>query len=341
MRMPCLFENFFMVRRIPFLRRIVQAGFAFFSLYVGCRFYLFYEWAVGNTQNFVPRSPAVEGFLPISALLGLKKFVLTGEYDPVHPAGLTIFLAALTIAFLFRKGFCGWICPVGFASNMAEKAGARFKVQRRPPLWLDYLLLTPKYLLLAFFCFLILWKMNLEQIAAFQQSPYNQVAAGKMLLFFLDPSRLAWGVLLFLFLVSFVLGNFWCRCLCPYGALLGLLALISPFRVRRDAVQCIDCKKCEQACPGSIRIADKKKMWTSECVGCMECIAVCPKKDCLSLAVAGSREVPVLFLPLLVLAVFFLFWLAAEWSGHWQSAVPLADLKRFYGMLLSLPHPGI
>ena len=93
--------------------------------------------------------------------------------------------------------------------------------------------------------------MSLEAIIAFQRAPYNLVADGKMLLFFLAPSGLAAGVLLFLVLVSFFVRNFWCRYLCPYGALLGLLAFMSPVKVKRVAETCIDCQKCEKVCPGS------------------------------------------------------------------------------------------
>jgi len=183
--------------------------------------------------------------------------------------------------------------------------------------------------------------MNLEQITAFQRSPYNMVAAGKMLSFFLAPSRLAGGVLLFLCLASLVVRNFWCRYLCPYGALLGLVALFSPLRVRRDAEQCIDCRKCEKVCPGAIKVAEKTEVWSSECVGCMECVGVCPREDCLTLSGPGRVRLPVPVQPLLVLTVFFLFWAAAFLSGHWQSVVPPAELKHFYGMMFSLPRAGI
>lgn len=118
---------------LPSIRRTVQAGFTLFCLYAGWQFYWFYQWAIGASATYVARPPAVEGFLPISALVSLKRLVLTHQYDPIHPAGLTIFLAALSLGLLLRKGFCGWICPVGFASNLAELAGRRLKVNITPP----------------------------------------------------------------------------------------------------------------------------------------------------------------------------------------------------------------
>jgi len=60
-------------------------------------------------------------------------------------------------------------------------------------------------------------------------------------------------------LISFVLRNFWCRYLCPYGGLLGLLALISPFQIKRNPETCIDCKKCERVCPSSIHITKEQQ----------------------------------------------------------------------------------
>jgi ferredoxin len=321
------------------LRILVQAGFTIFCLYAGYRFYLFYLWGTNQTTTYAARPPSVEAFLPISALVGLKRLVLTGKYDMIHPAGLTIFLAALFIGLLLRKGFCGWICPVGFTSNLAEKAGKKLKILWQPPLWLDLPLLSLKYILLFFFLYLIAWKMTLDQIESFHTSPYNLAVDAKMLLFFLDPSGLAAGIMLFLVAVSFVIRNFWCRYLCPYGALLGLLALAGPFQVKRDRKTCIDCKKCEKTCPASIRLTTKNTIRTGECIGCTECISVCPVEDCLTLSLPFHRKNSILILPAAILGIYFIFYGIALLTGHWYSEVPPEVMKKFYAIIADLPHP--
>jgi polyferredoxin len=321
------------------LRWLVQGGFTLFTLYAGVRFYQFYQWALGNSETYVARPPSVEGFLPIGALVSLKRLLLTGEYDRIHPAGLTIFIAALVIGLLLRKGFCGWICPVGFTSNLAERLARKLKLLRRPPLWLDYPLLSLKYLLLGFFVYLILLKMNLQAIEAFSNTPYNLAVDARMLLFFLEPSATTLWVMGGLVFASFFLRNFWCRYLCPYGALLGIMAWFGPLKIRRDQETCINCKKCEKACPGEIRVAEKTLVNSPECLGCLECVAACPVNDCLQVSAYGRRPLPALALPLGVVGLFLLFWVGAVATGHWHSAVPLDLLKKYYLLAQDLAHP--
>ena len=54
----------------------------------------------------VQRPPGIEAFLPISSLISLKYWILTGIINPIHPSGLVIFVLILGSAILFKKGFC-------------------------------------------------------------------------------------------------------------------------------------------------------------------------------------------------------------------------------------------
>jgi ferredoxin len=143
----------------------------------------------------------------------------------------------------------------------------------------------------------------------------------------------------FLLVASFFSRNFWCRYLCPYGALLGILALVSPVRIKRDRGLCIDCHKCEKVCPGSIPVAAKESVNSPECLGCLECVAACPVDDCLTVSVYGRRKLPTLLLPLGILTVFFTLWAWAQLSGHWQSEIPMDVLQVYYQESRVLSHP--
>ncbi len=326
--------------RLSLLRLSCQSLFALFCLFIGWQFYSFYLWALDPiTHQYVARPPSVEAFLPLGALVSLKRLFLGAEFDTIHPAGLTIFIAALLISLFLRKGFCGWICPVGFFSNMVERFSKKTRILLSLPAWIDIPLLSLKYLLLGFFSYLILWNMGLEDLTDFHRSSYNLISDAKMLHFFLHPSTLAGSIMLGILLISFVLRNFWCRYLCPYGGLLGILALISPFQVKRAPETCIDCKKCEDACPSSIRITRKTTVRNAECIGCLECVQVCPAQKCLTLAVPGTKDTNLLLLPGLLLGLFFTCYIIALISGHWYSHVPNEVFQHYYQLIDTIGHP--
>jgi polyferredoxin len=321
------------------IRMMVQLSFSVFCLVVGYRFHQFYRWAIGQTEIYSARPASVEAFLPIGALLGLKRLVLTGIWDAIHPAGLAIFISAMILAILLRKGFCGWICPIGFASNVLEKLGRKLGWGFSLPRWLDYPLLGIKYLLLGFFGYIILWKMNVAAIEAFLASRYNLVSDAKMLLFFLYPSVLTLQVLGILILSSLVIRNFWCRYLCPYGALLGLGAIFSPFQVKRCASLCVDCRRCDKICPVSIQVSQNGIIRHPECIGCMECVEVCPQKNCLTVAAPGRKRISIFAYPIMIIGLFMLVWATAVITGHWQTQVPLEVFRELYPTAASALHP--
>lgn len=313
------------------LRGLVQAAFTLFCLYVGWTFFWFVSWARGASPDFVPRPPAVEAFLPISALMGLKRLVMTGQWDPVHPAGLAILVAALVMSWLFRKGFCAYVCPVGFISGLLEKLGRRIGLARTPPRWLAVPLHGLKYLLLGFFLYTTFFGMSLFAAERFMRSSYNITADARMLDFFVHPSAAALAVLGALLVLCIVWRNFWCRFLCPYGALLGLAAFFSPLGVRRDPATCVDCGRCSQACPMGIPVHERISVGSPECIGCAECVGACPVPDCLNVS-AGRRRLPFWIVVAGCVAVLLGVWIVARVTGHWDAAMPQDMLRRMYSM---------
>ncbi len=329
---------------LPTVRWAVQGSYLLFFVLVGIEFHSFYRQIVSGGPVTAGRPPAVEGFLPISALVGLKHFLLTGRYDEVHPAGLTILIAAILSSFLARKVFCSWVCPVGGISRALEWTGRRilWRRQKRDTLvnrWADRCLISLKYLLLGFFFWAILWKMDGEAIHRFLHTPYNYAADAKMLLFFTDISRTAGITLVLLVVLSVVVKNFWCRYLCPYGALLGMVSWMSPQRVVRDEAACIDCRACTRGCPVEISVHEKTSVWTPECTGCMTCVTSCPVKECLTVTRKGERSLSPYLIPLAGLGTIYLLWGVSRLTGHWHTKVPLSTFSEVYRIASTLVHP--
>jgi polyferredoxin len=140
------------------------------------------------------------------------------------------------------------------------------------------------------------------------------------------------AVILVLVALSVVVENFWCRFLCPYGALMGIASAVSPAKIRRDAEACIDCGKCNKACPSHLPVDRLVQVRSVECTGCMECVAVCPAENALQMALmprraetATARWKQRALKPRVVAAVlavvFFGLIGAARLTGHWQTNI--------------------
>ena len=238
-------------RYVQPLRILIQFCYLGFILWLGMRFCQFVLYVrSGGTAPFVSRPPGIEGFLPISGLLGTSSWLQGGGINPVHPAAVVIFLTVLAVSFLLRRSFCSWICPVAAISECSWKGG--FKLLRRNlrlPRWLDIAMRGIKYLLLLFFLYTVAVVMSPEAMQAFIYSDYHKVADVRLLDFFRHLSPTALGIILFLLAASALVRNPFCRYLCPYGALLGLVALLSPTRVTRNLERCVSCGVCSQVCP--------------------------------------------------------------------------------------------
>ena len=311
---------------VQLLRKLVQGAFLLLCCWIGVEFWLFMRWGASLGQRvYVPHPPGAEGFLPISALLSLKLWLVSGTISAIHPAGLFIFLAVLLTGLLLKKAFCSWLCPVGTLSEGLWKLGAKlFGRNLRLPRWLDYPLRGLKYLLLGGFLW-VTWRMDGPELAGFLASPFNVVADLKMYLFFLHLSGFALGVILGLALLSLVIPNLWCRYLCPYGALLGALSLLSPLRITRAAASCVDCGLCTKACPAGIQVHRAGRVGQDECTACLSCVTACPVPGTLSLRGPVGKAVPGWVFAVLVLGLFLAVTGLARLTGHWRNAVSRAE----------------
>jgi polyferredoxin len=200
------------------------------------------------------------------------------------------------------------------------------------PKWLDIPLRGLKYALLAFFVFIV-FTMPAMGLGNFLASPFGIVADVKMLNFFRYMGTMGMVVVLVLVVLSVLVQNFWCRFLCPYGALMGIVSALSPVKIRRDAEACIDCGKCNRACPSQLLVDRLVQIRSVECTGCMECVAVCPAENALQMALMPRKSEATtvarwrgrVLKPQVIAAVlaivFFGLIGAARATGHWQTNI--------------------
>ena len=308
------------------LRRSFQLAFLGLNLWIGIQFYFWVRCIESGTTASVARPAGVEGWLPIEGLMQARYVLLTRQLPRLHPAAFFLFTAFVLSSLLFRKSFCSWLCPVGTLSEFLWKLGRRlFGRNVCFPAWLDLPLRSLKYLLLAFFAYAV-GMMSAAAIADFVASPYGIVIDVRMLNFFRFLGPTAALVIAFLVLASLLIQNFWCRHLCPYGALMGLAAALSPLRITRNEGACIDCGKCAKACPSSLPVDKLLQIRSAECTSCLECVAVCPARDALAMSLiaprALRRPIPEWIIGAAIAVIFLSLVAYAKWTGHWETRLP-------------------
>jgi len=322
------------------IRLTIQIAFILLNIVLGVQFYRFVRfYENGGIGQGFSRPAGVEGYLPIAGLMNLKAALLTGEIPKLHPAGMFLIVCFLVVSFVFRKTFCSWLCPVGTLSEYLWKLGR--KLLRRNlylPRKLDIGLRGLKYLLLGFFLWAV-YSMSPRDIHAFLESPYGLIADVKMLNFFRFLGETGLIVVGVLMLLSMVIQNFWCRYLCPYGALMGLAALFSPLKITRNTETCIDCAKCAKACPSQLPVDRLITIKSAECTGCLECVAVCPADKTLVFATPKKKAVPAWAVAAGIAGIFFGTVGYAKVAGRWNSDIPSQVYQRLIPHAEEATHP--
>jgi polyferredoxin len=313
------------------LRYAVQLAFLLLTVYIGYQFYEFVQQFLSPAHAVVKRPASVDAFLPIGGLMAFKYFLFTGIVEPVHPAGLIMFIAIVGVSLAAKKGFCGWICPIGTISQYAWMLGEKiFGRNFRMGRYADISLRSLKYILLALFLLLIGVAMAPNMILLFFITDYYKLVDVRMMKFFTDMTTVTMAVLGALVVLSVFFKNFWCRYLCPYGALLGLVSRLSPLKVRRNEAHCTHCSACTKHCPALIDVEKKEVMKSEECFGCLTCVSRCPSAGAIELTAKVGKKTgivrPYLLPVILVLLFYFIIGIGMA-ADKWDSKIPYEEYQ--------------
>lgn len=205
-------------------------------------------------------------------------------------------VAVVPLTLAAGRFFCGWMCSFGALQDLLSAVS--LKLLRRKffvPERADRALKSLKYLLLAaliavpaagwsFFSPANPWSA-FAALFEFGKLPSLPQAARGLLPGFL----LLFGILL----GSFFLPRFFCRYLCPLGAVLSLVSLPRITVVRKPRKNCEKCRLCARECPMGIPLGRKDAVRSGECIACFRCQSACPRGNAV-LAVSDTEIRPAL-----------------------------------------------
>ena len=171
---------------------------------------------------------------------------------------LIVIVFTVVTALLWGRIFCSSLCPFGALQDFITRIFPK-QFRYQVPQAIHDLAIHVKYAILAF---LVMMALAYSDLSLFQYfEPFGTV-------FYISRSMVLWAIAAGFLLGAVFIPRFYCRYACPLGASLGVVSLLSPFRIKR-VQQCDVCKVCEHACPtGAIRgpAIDFK-----ECVRCDIC----------------------------------------------------------------------
>ncbi len=246
-------------------------------------------------------------FFRLDPLASLGAMLASRSWIP----GLALALVTVGLTLVFGRVWCGWLCPLGTLLEWVRFRQAKFQPVTLSPRWrivknaillvslagaffgsLSLLALDPLAILTRTATVAILPALNYA-VTAIEAALYpvaflQPVLDGLEVLWRgpvlpVEPpvysQNVAIGALFVgLFALNALADRFWCRYLCPLGALLGLLAKVAPLRPAIGGA-CNRCARCVDACRlGAILATPGYTIVPGECTVCLDCLAVCPEQ---------------------------------------------------------------
>jgi len=224
--------------------RILKTGFVCPFLYChGCPFAAF-GCPIGVIQNFI-----VYGRFPFFAVGSL------GVYG-----------------MFFGRVFCGWACPFGALHDLLAMGGRR-KIRARPYWYVKYVSLFLVIALTWYFLDTVFCKFC-PSGSLFAAIPFRILypGFGAGLFFYIHILTLILTIAL-----ALVISRFWCRYICPLGAIAGTFNKLSLLTIQLDKQKCKKCVVCLEECP--MGISEPESIGSStDCILCGKCVEKCPEK---------------------------------------------------------------
>ena len=234
-------------------------------------------WFTGFRGTDARLPGAVRIFLETDPLVGIANALSTHALY----RGLLWGLAVLIPTFFLGRFYCGWICPLGTLNHLASCIRSRAKSGRhgidanRWHRWQNL-----KYcLLIVLLVTAVLGGALVGLVDPISLLVRSAAVSVWPALGLAKPFRQAVPVALILLAIlalNLRITRFWCRALCPLGALLGAASRWSALGLEKHAGNCADCNRCLLHCQGGDDPIPGAPWRKAECHLCMNCVADCP-----------------------------------------------------------------
>jgi polyferredoxin len=256
---------------IKVTRRLFQ------TFFLGASILLLVKFLAGVPTRTVEYYCPMGGIVSIWGLIQRQHFICV-----LNEMNVSLGLALLVSVVLVKKGFCGWVCPLGAlfegAAWLRRKTLGRERL--RVPDRLDSGLVYLRYVVLAL---IVILTYRASELVFRGYDPFYILFTGGRGHGTLPVVSMI--VLAGILAAAFIFEMSWCRYLCPLGAVMSPLARVGLFKVRRNPETCSACGACDRACPHRIGVSRLTRVTNVDCTNCLECVSRCPVPGAMDLGI--------------------------------------------------------
>jgi polyferredoxin len=221
---------------------------------------------------------------------------------------IVLFVIVIIVTLIAGGVFCGWLCPMGTVQDWIFKLGQKlgFK-ERKIPVKVDKYLVWLKYVVLALIMFATYKAVKLVFV---EFDPYRAIFHMSI------ETEIAIILIGLIIILSLLFRRFWCKYLCPLGAIVLPLSKLGLIKVRKNDA-CTGCNLCMKNCPMTLQ-----NIGDVGCNNCMECITDCPSASKSIDVKIGRKNINVshAIIPIVGVTLAVVLVLAAIGTGTWDTA---------------------
>ena len=229
--------------------------------------------------------------LAFSEMRDIYLAILAGNFNLSLIVKAVEVITVIPITVILGRFFCGWICAFGTFNDFIYLVSNKvFKIKFNVNEKLDSILKLLKYILLLFIVYFI-WTKGSTLFDT--SSPWDAFAQMPQFSDALSQYTVGSIFLTIIVLGSMFIERFFCRYLCPLGAIFAVTSRFRIFDILKKRDKCGKCRLCTNSCSMGIPMYKHDKIKSTECINCFKCIDACPRKNTKA-EVCGEHVSPML-----------------------------------------------
>ena len=216
--------------------------------------------------------------MTFSELKTVYQMIIGGNFNFLQAfPSLVEFIAVMLLTIVMGRWFCGWLCAFGAYNDLIYFISKKvFKVKFKVNEKVDSILKYVKYVVLIFII-IVSWTMGSNILES--TSPWD--AFGQITDLSTIFSSLLIGLILLVLITigAAFIERFFCRYLCPLGAVFSIISKIGIIKINKPKADCGKCRACTINCSMGLKLYKVNGARGGDCINCLKCTEVCPRNN--------------------------------------------------------------